>query len=230
VTFSSLIHACSISGQQSRAEFWFRSMVRAGIEPNLLCYNMVIHACALNGNCGAAIDWFGQLLRSNLIPDKRTYTSLIEVSARTGDADSVDLILRDMISDGFHPDELTTLALARGRAHAANPEDRTDVWANCMIMRALASMGKTECVQQWHEKLIIGGMDLPQAFYEELAHLCGENPTLNDATIQPTLTMLQQKATSDDAVSAINLYEPDDLSMIISTLQGIISITSRQYA
>jgi len=197
--------------------------VKAGIVPTFLCYNMVIQVCALNGNHDAAFDWFRKLLSSNLTPDKCTYTSLVEASAWTGDAGTVDLVLRDMLSHGFHPDELTSLSLARGSAHAANTKGRTDVWANCMIMRAFASIGKAECVQQWHEKLISDGIHLPQAFYEELAHLCGENQNVNEAAIQPTLTILQQTSPSGAEESANTLYRSDDLTMIICTLESLIS-------
>jgi len=215
VVFSSLIHACSISGQQSRTEHWLTSMLKSGIEPTLLCYNMVIQVCALNGNCDAAVHWFGKLLSSNLTPDKCTYMSLIEVSARTGDASTVDLLFRDMISNGLHPDELTSLALARGSAHVANEEGRTDVRANCM--------SKSDCVQQWHGKLISDGIHPPQAFYKEWA-LCEENQNFNEATIQPTFKMLQQTRTPPHAKEFVNdLCKSDDLTKIISTLECIIS-------
>jgi len=223
VTFSSLIHACSMSGHQSRAEYWLTSMVKAGIEPTLLCYNMVIQVCAVNGNYDAAIDWFGKLLSLNLSPDRCTYASLIEVSARTGDAGAVDLLLREMISKDFHPNELTRLALARGSALAGDTKGRTDVWANYMIMRAYASTGKAEGVQQWHEKLISDGINLPKSFYKELAYLCVENQNVNKTEIQPTLLMPQQIPPAGMQESANSLCKPDDLTMVISTLESIIS-------
>jgi pentatricopeptide repeat protein len=101
----------------------------AGIEPDIMTYNMAIRACATPAGTTLNLDMleraFGlmcQLKSAGVAPDVITYTSLISLCGQAGEASRALATFEEMESAGISPDEpcLTALIQACG---SARPEE-----------------------------------------------------------------------------------------------------------
>ena len=70
---NTFLHACAKSGDMSRAEAWLRRIVEQGVEPNVICYNVVIHACVRGGHRDRAVQWTDRLAARGLVPTVNTF-------------------------------------------------------------------------------------------------------------------------------------------------------------
>ncbi|KAK8563342.1 hypothetical protein V6N12_035490 [Hibiscus sabdariffa] len=83
VTFTSIIHLYSVSGQMENCKAVFNTMLAEGIRPNIVSYNTLIAAYASHGMSREAVAVFYQIKQNGFRPDVVSYTSLLNAYGRS---------------------------------------------------------------------------------------------------------------------------------------------------
>merc|ERR1711959_636043 len=96
-------------GDADAASDWLRSMISAGVQPNVVSFSAVLKAWAKVGDVGSAEQVLETMRAREVLPNVISWTSLIEACAkskpkRPGDAKR---FFRDMVSAEVLPDKTT---------------------------------------------------------------------------------------------------------------------------
>ncbi|XP_047341957.1 pentatricopeptide repeat-containing protein At2g41720 [Impatiens glandulifera] len=83
VTFTSIIHLYSISGQLENCKAVFNTMLGEGMKPNTITYNSLIGAYASHGMSKEALSVFNEIKQNGFHPDIVSYTSLLNAYGRS---------------------------------------------------------------------------------------------------------------------------------------------------
>ncbi|XP_002529506.3 pentatricopeptide repeat-containing protein At2g41720 isoform X1 [Ricinus communis] len=83
VTFTSIIHLYSLSGQVENCKAVFSTMLAEGLTPTIVSYNALIGAYAFHGMSEEALSVFKKIKASGLLPDVVSYTSLLSSYGRS---------------------------------------------------------------------------------------------------------------------------------------------------
>ncbi|KAF7147532.1 hypothetical protein RHSIM_Rhsim03G0026900 [Rhododendron simsii] len=83
VTFTSLIHLYSVSGQIDHCKAVFNTMLGEGLKPNIVTYNSLIGAYASHGMSEEAQSIFSEMRKNGFRPDVVSYTSLLNAYGRS---------------------------------------------------------------------------------------------------------------------------------------------------
>ncbi|KAG5555735.1 hypothetical protein RHGRI_006395 [Rhododendron griersonianum] len=83
VTFTSLIHLYSVSGQIDHCKAVFNTMLGEGLKPNIVTYNSLIGAYASHGMSEEAQSIFSEMKKNGFRPDVVSYTSLLNAYGRS---------------------------------------------------------------------------------------------------------------------------------------------------
>ena len=82
VTFNTLIHLCSRSGDMYKAEYWLSEMKKEGYEGDIYTLNSILQCCAVRSLPIAAQRYF-DLLSPSIPPSAVTFTILINLYKRS---------------------------------------------------------------------------------------------------------------------------------------------------
>lgn len=99
-TYRYMISAAANCGRSRYARRIFRSMVNAGVKPDVYTYNALLHAV---GEDVEEIGALFQTMKLHCDPDQVTFNTILNVYARVGDADSALGYMRCMERNGFEP-------------------------------------------------------------------------------------------------------------------------------
>ncbi|KAK0582912.1 hypothetical protein LWI29_031031 [Acer saccharum] len=83
VTFTSIIHLYSVSGQIENCKALFNTMVAEGLKPNIVAYNALLGAYASHGMSKEALSVFKEMKKNGLRRDVVSYTSLLNAYGRS---------------------------------------------------------------------------------------------------------------------------------------------------
>merc|ERR550532_548655 len=99
--------------------------------------------------------WLKRMRRAGITPNMFTYNILIDLYSKLGEAASAEQWLQMMVREGFHPDEITLVALRRVSNHRAVNLDSTEsaIWAYGVIIFAYTSIGDRARAKEWHDQM-----------------------------------------------------------------------------
>ncbi|KAJ0044038.1 hypothetical protein Pint_17867 [Pistacia integerrima] len=83
VTFTTIIHLYSASGQIENCKAVFSTILAEGLKPNIVSYNAVLGAYASHGMSEEALSVFNEINRNGFRPDIVSYTSLLNSYGRS---------------------------------------------------------------------------------------------------------------------------------------------------
>lgn len=107
ITFNTMIHAYTKSGNLGRAIELFARMLKDGVKPTQTTYNSMIHAYSTKGELDEAIELFSRMLEAGIKPNLYIYNSMIAAHAKFGNLESCEQMIGKMVNDGFKPDRVT---------------------------------------------------------------------------------------------------------------------------
>jgi pentatricopeptide repeat protein len=117
--FNAVIDVCARCGDAEKAAAVFKSMMSAGVVPDLLTYTLVIKGYVVQGDLEQAIQLFTLMRKRNLQPDVALFNTLLDGLARKQMSTLVDHVLRDMDEASVTPNAGTLAVLVKlsGRNH-----------------------------------------------------------------------------------------------------------------
>jgi pentatricopeptide repeat protein len=117
--FNAVIDVCARCGDCEKAAAVFKSMMSAGVVPDLLTYTLVIKGYVVQGDLEQAIQLFTLMRKRNLQPDVALFNTLLDGLARKQMLALVDHVLRDMDEASVAPNANTLAILVKlsGRNH-----------------------------------------------------------------------------------------------------------------
>ncbi|KAH7557229.1 hypothetical protein JRO89_XS11G0079600 [Xanthoceras sorbifolium] len=83
VTFTSIIHLYTVSGQIENCKAVFNTIVAEGLKPNIVSYNALLGAYASHGMSEEALSVFNEMKKNGFRPDVVSYTSLLNAYGRS---------------------------------------------------------------------------------------------------------------------------------------------------
>ncbi|KAM3234630.1 pentatricopeptide repeat-containing protein [Capsicum annuum] len=83
VTFTTIMHMYSVSGQIKNCEAVFNTMLAEGLKPNIVSYNTLVGAYASHGMAQEALSIFDKMKSNGIRPDVVSYTSLLNAYGRS---------------------------------------------------------------------------------------------------------------------------------------------------
>ncbi|KAK6791217.1 hypothetical protein RDI58_010298 [Solanum bulbocastanum] len=83
VTFTTIMHMYSVSGQIKNCEAVFNTMLAEGLKPNIVSYNTLVGAYASHGMAQEALSIFDKMKNNGTRPDVVSYTSLLNAYGRS---------------------------------------------------------------------------------------------------------------------------------------------------
>jgi pentatricopeptide repeat protein len=98
-------------------------MERAGLERNIVTFNILISGCARNGMALDAQRFFNQMAQAGVNPNQVTYNSLICAYARINELSEAFRVRDEMMEAGYQPDQVTFNTLITGCAKARRIEE-----------------------------------------------------------------------------------------------------------
>mmetsp|Transcript_1966 Transcript_1966/g.7483 ORF Transcript_1966/g.7483 Transcript_1966/m.7483 type:complete len:337 (+) Transcript_1966:1036-2046(+) len=121
ITYNSVIHANSVSGNVEGAERWLEEMRRRGLETSVATFTAVIDACAKSGDVPRAERWMGRMLEQNVKPNVVTFSAMIDACAKAGNVPRAEHWLERMTEQGIKPNAHSFCTLINACAKAAGP-------------------------------------------------------------------------------------------------------------
>merc|ERR550537_1941885 len=117
--FNAVIDVCARCGDGDKAAAVFKSMMSAGVVPDLLTYTLVIKGYVVQGDLEQAIQLFTLMRKRSLQPDVALFNTLLDGLARKQMSALVDHVLRDMDEAAVAPNANTLAILVKlsGRNH-----------------------------------------------------------------------------------------------------------------
>jgi pentatricopeptide repeat protein len=117
--YNAVIDVCARCGDCDKAASVFKSMMSAGVVPDLLTYTLVIKGYVVQGDLEQAIQLFTLMRKRNLQPDVALFNTLLDGLARKQMSTLVDHVLRDMDDAAVTPNANTLAILVKlsGRNH-----------------------------------------------------------------------------------------------------------------
>jgi len=117
--YNAVIDVCARCGDSEKAAAVFKSMMSAGVVPDLLTYTLVIKGYVVQGDLEQAIQLFTLMRKRNLQPDVALFNTLLDGLARKQMSTLVDHVLRDMDDAKVAPNANTLAILVKlsGRNH-----------------------------------------------------------------------------------------------------------------
>jgi len=117
--YNAVIDVCARCGDCDKAAAIFKSMMSAGVVPDLLTYTLVIKGYVVQGDLEQAIQLFTLMRKRNLQPDVALFNTMLDGLARKQMSTLVDHILRDMDDAAVTPNANTLAILVKlsGRNH-----------------------------------------------------------------------------------------------------------------
>jgi pentatricopeptide repeat protein len=117
--YNAVIDVCARCGDCDKAAAIFKSMMSAGVVPDLLTYTLVIKGYVVQGDLEQAIQLFTLMRKKNLQPDVSLFNTLLDGLARKQMSTLVDHVLRDMDDAAVTPNANTLAILVKlsGRNH-----------------------------------------------------------------------------------------------------------------
>merc|ERR1719146_368872 len=117
--YNAVIDVCARCGDSDKAAAVFKSMMSAGVVPDLLTYTLVIKGYVVQGDLEQAIQLFTLMRKRNLQPDVALFNTLLDGLARKQMSTLVDHVLQDMDEASVTPNANTLAILVKlsGRNH-----------------------------------------------------------------------------------------------------------------
>merc|ERR1719326_2547119 len=117
--FNAVIDVCARCGDCDKAAAVFKTMMSAGVVPDLLTYTLVIKGYVVQGDLEQAIQLFTLMRKRSLQPDVALFNTLLDGLARKQMSTLVDHVLRDMDEAAVTPNAnpLAILVKLSGRNH-----------------------------------------------------------------------------------------------------------------
>jgi pentatricopeptide repeat protein len=117
--FNAVIDVCARCGDCEKAAAVFKSMMSAGVVPDLLTYTLVIKGYVVQGDLEQAIQLFTLMRKRNLQPDVALFNTLLDGLVRKQMSTLVDHVLRDMDEASVTPNANTLAIVVKlsGRNH-----------------------------------------------------------------------------------------------------------------
>ncbi|PQQ04081.1 pentatricopeptide repeat-containing protein [Prunus yedoensis var. nudiflora] len=148
ITYNILLKGYCQQLQIDQAKELLREMADdAGIEPDVVSYNILIDGCILVDDSAGALGFFNEMRTRGLAPTKISYTTLMKAFALSGQPKLANKVFDEMLNDprngvseeakkiiqrikdnGFHPDVATYGSLANGIALARKPGEALLLW------------------------------------------------------------------------------------------------------
>ncbi|XP_028083682.1 pentatricopeptide repeat-containing protein At2g41720 isoform X2 [Camellia sinensis] len=111
VTFTSMIHLYSVSGQIENCKTVFNTMIAEGLQPNIVSYNALIGAYASHGMSEEALSVFNKIKQNGFRPDVVSYTSLLNAYGRSEQPEKAREIFDLMKRNNWKPNVVSYNAL-----------------------------------------------------------------------------------------------------------------------
>nr|GEU91913.1 pentatricopeptide repeat-containing protein At2g41720 isoform X1 [Tanacetum cinerariifolium] len=111
VTFTSIIHLYSVSGQIENCKAVFDTMIAEGLKPNIISYNALLGAYASLGMCKEALAVFNDTKKNGFRPDVVSYTSLLNAYGRSHQPEKAMEVFKMMKRNYLKPNVVTYNAL-----------------------------------------------------------------------------------------------------------------------
>ncbi|KAI3760634.1 hypothetical protein L1987_51032 [Smallanthus sonchifolius] len=111
VTFTSIIHLYSVSGQIENCKAVFDTMIAEGFKPNIISYNALLGAYASRGMNEDAFLVFNDIKKNGLRPDVVSYTSLINAYGKSQQPQKAMEVFSKMKKNKLKPNLVTYNAL-----------------------------------------------------------------------------------------------------------------------
>jgi pentatricopeptide repeat protein len=117
--YNAVIDVCARCGDCDKAAAVFKTMMSAGVVPDLLTYTLVIKGYVVQGDLEQAIQLFTLMRKKNLQPDVALFNTLLDGLARKQMSTLVDHVMRDMDEAAVTPNANTLAILVKlsGRNH-----------------------------------------------------------------------------------------------------------------
>ncbi|XP_017243113.1 pentatricopeptide repeat-containing protein At2g41720 isoform X2 [Daucus carota subsp. sativus] len=111
VTFTTMIHLYSVSGQVEDSRAVFDTMLAEGLKPNIVSYNTLLGAYALRGMSKEALLVFNEIKKNGLRPDIVSYTSLLNAYGRSQQPGKAAEVFEAMKKNNWKPNLVSYNAL-----------------------------------------------------------------------------------------------------------------------
>ncbi|KAL8225363.1 hypothetical protein R6Q57_017920 [Mikania cordata] len=111
VTFTSMIHLYSVSGQIENCKAVFGTMIAEGFKPNIISYNALLGAYASYGLSDEALSVFNDIKKNRFRPDVISYTSLINAYGKSQQPEKAMEVFDKMKKNNVKPNLVTYNAL-----------------------------------------------------------------------------------------------------------------------
>merc|ERR1719146_361419 len=117
--YNAVIDVCARCGDCEKAAAVFKSMMSAGVVPDLLTYTLVIKGYVVQGDLEQPIQLFTLMRKRSLQPDVALFNTLLDGLVRKQMSTLVDHVLRDMDEASVTPNANTLAILVKlnGRNH-----------------------------------------------------------------------------------------------------------------
>merc|ERR1719331_1428954 len=117
--YNAVIDVCARCGDADKAAAVFKSMMSAGVVPDLLTYTLLIKGYVVQGDLEQAIQLFTLMRKRSLQPDVALFNTLLDGLARKQMSTLVDHVMRDMDEASVTPNANTLAILVKlsGRNH-----------------------------------------------------------------------------------------------------------------
>merc|ERR1719316_2107733 len=117
--YNAVIDVCARCGDADKAAAVFKSMMSAGVVPDLLTYTLLIKGYVVQGDLEQAIQLFTLMRKRSLQPDVALFNTLLDGLARKQMSTLVDHVMRDMDEAAVTPNANTLAILVKlsGRGH-----------------------------------------------------------------------------------------------------------------
>lgn len=117
--YNAVIDVCARCGDADKAANVFKSMMSAGVVPDLNTYTLVIKGYVVQGDLEQAIQLFTLMRKRSLQPDVALFNTLLDGLARKQMSTLVDHVMRDMDEAAVTPNANTLAILVKlsGRGH-----------------------------------------------------------------------------------------------------------------
>merc|ERR1719174_2060545 len=117
--YNAVIDVCARCGDCDKAAAVFKTMMSAGVVPDLLTYTLVIKGYVVQGDLEQAIQLFTLMRKRSLQPDVALFNTLLDGLARKQMSTLVDHVMRDMDEAKVAPNANTLAILVKlsGRNH-----------------------------------------------------------------------------------------------------------------
>merc|ERR1719428_704436 len=117
--YNAVIDVCARCGDADKAAAVFKSMMSAGVVPDLNTYTLLIKGYVVQGDLEQAIQLFTLMRKRSLQPDVALFNTLLDGLARKQMSTLVDHVMRDMDEASVTPNANTLAILVKlsGRNH-----------------------------------------------------------------------------------------------------------------